>query len=414
MSFIQKWTESSLILKIIIGMILGVVLGIVVPQWSFIGFFGKVFVEALKSIAPLLVFILVASAISQAKTGVGSKFKIIIAIFLLMNFIAAVVATISCFIFPVSIHLSAASTAVSPGGLADILGEMLLKIFSNPIKSLSEGEYLGILFWSIIIGIALRMVGSDTTKDLLNDIAEVFSKIVYFIIQFAPIGVMGLVFTSVCESGLSIFSQYGELILLIVGCILIMAFIINPLISALLLKRNPFPLVFTCLKESGVTAFFSRSSAANIPINMQLCEKLGLDRDFYSVTIPLGSTINTNGAAVTIAVMTLVACHTMGIPVHFSWAILLCVVTTLAACCASGVVGGSLLLIPLTCSLFGISQDISMQVVAVGFIISVIQDSFETALNSASDVLFTAATEYYIRAKNGEPVNYLGEFSKGD
>ena len=414
MSFIQKWTESSLILKIIIGMILGVVLGIVVPQWSFIGFFGKVFVEALKSIAPLLVFILVASAISQAKTGVGSKFKIIIAIFLLMNFIAAVVATISCFIFPVSIHLSAASTAVSPGGLADILGEMLLKIFSNPIKSLSEGEYLGILFWSIIIGIALRMVGSDTTKDLLNDIAEVFSKIVYFIIQFAPIGVMGLVFTSVCESGLSIFSQYGELILLIVGCILIMAFIINPLISALLLKRNPFPLVFTCLKESGVTAFFSRSSAANIPINMQLCEKLGLDRDFYSVTIPLGSTINTNGAAVTIAVMTLVACHTMGIPVHFSWAILLCVVTTLAACCASGVVGGSLLLIPLTCSLFGISQDISMQVVAVGFIISVIQDSFETALNSASDVLFTAATEYYMRAKNDEPVNYLGEFSKGD
>ena len=414
MSFIQKWTESSLILKIIIGMILGVVLGIVVPQWSFIGFFGKVFVEALKSIAPLLVFILVASAISQAITGVGSKFKIIIAIFLLMNFIAAVVATISCFIFPVSIHLSAASTAVSPGGLADILGEMLLKIFSNPIKSLSEGEYLGILFWSIIIGIALRMVGSDTTKDLLNDIAEVFSKIVYFIIQFAPIGVMGLVFTSVCESGLSIFSQYGELILLIVGCILIMAFIINPLISALLLKRNPFPLVFTCLKESGVTAFFSRSSAANIPINMQLCEKLGLDRDFYSVTIPLGSTINTNGAAVTIAVMTLVACHTMGIPVHFSWAILLCVVTTLAACCASGVVGGSLLLIPLTCSLFGISQDISMQVVAVGFIISVIQDSFETALNSASDVLFTAATEYYVRAKNGEPVNYLGEFSKGD
>ena len=414
MSFIQKWTESSLILKIIIGMIAGVVLGIIVPQWSFIGFFGKVFVEALKSIAPLLVFILVASAISQAKTGVGSKFKIIIAIFLLMNFIAAVVATMSCFIFPVSIHLSAASTAVSPGGLADILGEMLLKIFSNPLKSLSEGEYLGILFWSIIIGIALRMVASDTTKDLLNDIAEVFSKIVYFIIQFAPIGVMGLVFTSVCESGLSIFSQYGELILLIVGCILIMAFIINPLISALLLKRNPFPLVFTCLKESGVTAFFSRSSAANIPINMQLCEKLGLDRDFYSVTIPLGSTINTNGAAVTIAVMTLVACHTMGIPVHFSWAILLCVVTTLAACCASGVVGGSLLLIPLTCSLFGISQDISMQVVAVGFIISVIQDSFETALNSASDVLFTAATEYYMRAKNGEPVNYLGEFSKGD
>lgn len=414
MNIAQKWTESSLILKIIIGLIIGAILGVIVPEWTFIGFLGEIFVSALKAIAPILVFILVASAISNAKTGIGSKFKIIVILFLLTNFIAAVVATVACLLFPVSIHLSSVSTATVPGGLGDIVSSMILQIFSNPIKSLSEGEYLGILFWSIIVGIALRMVASDTTKEVVNDIAEVFSKIVFYIIQFAPIGVMGLVFSSVSESGLSIFTQYGEVILLIVVCIAIVAFIVNPLISALLMKRNPYSLVFTCFKESGITAFFSRSSAANIPINMQLCERLGLDRDFFSITIPLGSTINTNGAAITIAVMTLVTCHTMGISVNLIGALLLCVVTTLAACCASGVVGGSLLLIPMTCSLFGIGHDVSMQVVAVGFIISVIQDSCETALNSASDVLFTAATEYYTRAKNGEPVNYLGEFGKGD
>ena len=414
MNYIQKWTESSLILKIIIGLIIGAVLGIVVPKWSFIGFLGEIFVSALKAIAPILVFILVASAISKAKTGMESKFKIIIIIFLLTNFIAAVVATAVCLLCPVGIHLSSISTATVPGGFGDIITGMILDIFSNPIKSLSEGEYLGILFWSIVIGITLKKVASEATIDFVDDIAEVFTKIVYYIIQFAPIGVMGLVFTSVSECGLSIFSQYGQIILLIVLCIAIIGFIVNPLISALLLKRNPYPLVFTCFKESGITAFFSRSSAANIPINMRLCERLGLDKDFYSITVPLGSTINTNGAAVTIAVMTLVTCHTMGIQVNLAWAILLCVVTMLAACCASGVVGGSLLLIPLTCSLFGINHDVSMQVVAVGFIISVIQDSCETALNSACDVLFTASTDYYIRAKKGEAVNYLGEFAKGD
>lgn len=414
MRFIHKWMESSLILKIVIGLIIGAVLGILVPKLPVIGFLGEIFVTALKAIAPILVFILVASAISNAKTGIGSKFKIIVAIFLLTNFIAAVIATVACFIYPVSIHLTSASTAAAPGGFGDILTEMILNIFSNPIKSLSEGEYLGILFWSIIIGIALKMVGSDATKDFINDIGEVFSRIVYYIIQFAPIGVMGLVFTSVSECGLSIFTQYGQIIFLIVACILIVGVIINPLIAAILMKRNPYKLAFTCWKESGITAFFSRSSAANIPINMRLCERLELDKDFYSVTIPLGSTINTNGAAVTIAVMTLITCYTLGVSVSLPMAILLCLVTTIAACCASGVVGGSLLLIPLTCSLFAISQDTSMQVVAVGFIISVIQDSFETAINSASDVLFTAATEYYIKAKNGEPFNYLGKLGKDD
>ena len=412
MDIISKWTESSLILKILVGVILGAILGIAVPEWSIIGFPGEIFVEALKAIAPILVFILVASAISKAKSGIGSKYGLIIIIFLATNFIAAMVAVIACYFYPVTIHLSAASNAAAPGGLGEILYDMVLNIFSNPIKSLSEGEYLSILFWSVIIGFALRMVASDATKDVIEDISDALTKVVGIIIQFAPIGVMGLVFTAVSESGISIFSQYGQLIFLIVVCMVVVAFIVNPFISFLFLRCNPYPLVLTCFRESGVTAFFSRSSAANIPINMRLCERLGLDRDFFSISIPLGSTINTNGAAITITVMTLVTCHTLGISVSLPIAIVLCVVSTLAACGASGVVGGSLLLIPMACSIFGISPDISMQAVAVGFVISIIQDSCETAVNSACDVLFTATVEYYNRAKNGEPVNYMGEFAK--
>lgn len=412
MDIVKKWTESSLILKILIGVIIGGCLGLFAPQWSIIGFLGDIFVSALKAIAPILVFVLVASAISKAKSGIGPKYRMIIIIFLLTNFIAAMVAVLMCYMFPMDIHLSAASVASAPEGLGEIMRDMILNIFSNPIKSLSEGEYLGILFWSIIIGFSLRIVASDTTKDVIEDIADSITKVVNFIIQFAPIGIMGLVFTSVSESGLGIFTEYGELLLLIVGCIVLVGLVVNPLISYLFLKRNPYPLLFTCLRDSGITAFFSRSSAANIPINMQLCERLGLDRDFFSISIPLGSTINTNGAAITITVMTIVTCYTLGISVPFSIAIVLCFVSTLAACGASGIVGGSLLLIPLACSLFGISQDISMQVVAVGFVISIVQDSFETALNSSCDVFFTAVTEYYYRAKNGEPVNYMGDFAK--
>lgn len=412
MDIVKKWTESSLILKIVIGVIVGAILGFFVPQWSVIGFVGEIFVSALKAIAPILVFVLVASAISKAKSGIGPKYRMIIIIFLLTNFIAALVAVLMCYMFPLNIYLSSASVASAPGGLGEIMRDMILNIFSNPIKSLAEGEYLGILFWSIIIGFALRIVASDATKDVIEDIADSITKVVNFIIQFAPIGIMGLVFTSVSESGLGIFTEYGQLLLLIVGCMVFVGLVINPFISFLLLKRNPYPLLLTCLRDSGITAFFSRSSAANIPINMQLCERLGIDRDFFSISIPLGSTINTNGAAITITIMTVVTCYTLGIPVPFSIALVLCVVSTLAACGASGIVGGSLLLIPLACSLFGISPDISMQVVAVGFVISVVQDSFETALNSSCDVFFTAVTEYYYRAKNGEQVNYLGDFSK--
>ena len=412
MDIVKKWTESSLILKILVGVIVGAILGFFVPQWSVIGFVGEIFVSALKAIAPILVFVLVASAISKAKSGIGPKYRMIIIIFLLTNFIAALVAVLMCYMFPLNIYLSSASVASAPEGLGEIMRDMILNIFSNPIKSLAEGEYLGILFWSIIIGFALRIVASDTTKDVIEDIADSITKVVNFIIQFAPIGIMGLVFTSVSESGLGIFTEYGQLLLLIVGCMVFVGLVINPFISFLLLKRNPYPLLLTCLRDSGITAFFSRSSAANIPINMQLCERLGLDRDFFSISIPLGSTINTNGAAITITIMTIVTCYTLGIPVPFSIALVLCVVSTLAACGASGIVGGSLLLIPIACSLFGISPDISMQVVAVGFVISVVQDSFETALNSSCDVFFTAVTEYYYRAKNGEQVDFMGDFAK--
>lgn len=410
--YVRKWTESSLILKIIIGLVIGAILGITVPKWTIIGVPGKIFVNALKAIAPILVFVLVASAISKARSGIGSRFKTVIILYLFSTFLSAMVAIIFSTLFPVSIHLSAASTATAPGGLGEVMSDMILMVFSNPIELLSQGQYLGILFWSIVFGIALKMVASDTTKDVLTDCANAVTAIVRGIIQFAPIGIMGLVFTSVSESGLGIFTQYGQLIILLVGCIAFVAFVTDPIISAVALRRNPYPLVLTCLRESGITAFFSRSSAANIPVNMQLCERLGLDRDFFSISIPLGSTINMEGAAVTITVMTLAVCHTMGISVPLPVTIVLCIISTIGACGASGVAGGSLLLIPMACSLFGIGADVAMQAVAVGFIIGVIQDSCETALNSAGDALFSATAEYHDRMKNGEPVNFLGEFAK--
>ena len=409
---INKWTESSLILKIVIGLIIGSILGVFVPNWTIIGFPGEIFVSALKAIAPILVFVLVASAISKARTGIGSRFKTVIILYLFSTFLSAMVAIIASTLFPVTIHLSDASTAAAPGGLGEVMSNMILGIFANPIGLISEGHYLGILFWSIVFGIALKNIASDSTKDVVTDCANAVTLIVRGIIQFAPIGIMGLVFTSVSESGLGIFVQYSQLILLLVGCIAFVAFVTDPIISAVALRRNPYPLVLTCLRESGITAFFTRSSAANIPVNMQLCERLGLDRDFFSISIPLGATINMEGAAVTITVMTLAVCHTMGISVPLPVTVVLCIISTVGACGASGVAGGSLLLIPMACSLFGIPADVSMQAVAVGFIIGVIQDSCETALNSAGDALFSATAEYHDRRVNGEPVNFLGEFAK--
>lgn len=410
--YIEMWTESSLVLKIIIGLIIGAILGIAVPQLKIIGFLGELFVSALKAIAPILVFVLVISAISKAKEGIGAKFKTVIILYLFSTFLSAMVAIIASTIFPVTIHLTNASTQAAPGGLNDVLGDMILGAVSNPIYLLTQGQFLGILLWSIIFGIAIKRVASDTTKNAIADYANAVTLIVQGIIQCAPIGIMGLVFTSVSESGIGIFAEYGQLIALLVGCIAFVAFVTDPIISAIATRRNPYPLVFTCLRESGITAFFSRSSAANIPVNMTLCERLGLDKDFYSISIPLGSTINMEGAAVTITVMTLAVCHTIGLSVPLHVTIVLCIIATVGACGASGVAGGSLLLIPMACSLFGISADVSMQAVAVGFIIGVIQDSCETALNSAGDALFSATAEYHDRMKNGEAVNYLGEFAK--
>lgn len=412
MDIIRKWTESSLILKILIGIVIGVALGVFAPGFKFIGFLGEVFVSALKAIAPILVFVLVASALSKAKGGIGSRFRTVIILYLFSTFLSAMVAIIASTLFPVTMHLTAASTAAAPQDLGKVMSDMILAVFTNPIELLATGQYLGILFWSVVFGIALKMVASDTTKDVLNDLADAVTKIVQAIIQCAPIGILGLVFTSVSESGLSIFTQYGYLILLLVGCMAFVAFVTDPILVTVALRRNPYPLVITCLKESGITAFFSRSSAANIPVNMQLCERLGLDRDFFSISIPLGATINMEGAAITITVMTLAVCHTMGISTLLPLTIALCIISTLAACGASGIAGGSLLLIPMACSLFGISPDVSMQAVAVGFIIGVIQDSCETALDSAGDALFTATAEYHERMANGEPVNFMGEFAK--
>ena len=411
-NIVDKWTHSSLILKIVIGLIIGAVLGILVPDWEIIGFPGEIFVSALKAIAPILVFVLVASAISKARSGIGSRFKTVIILYLFSTFLSAMVAIIASTMFPVTIHLSAASNATAPTGLGGVMSDMALMVFSNPVDLLAEGQYLGILFWSIVFGIALKMVASDTTKDVITDLADAVTLIVRGIIQFAPIGIMGLVFTSVSQSGIGIFTEYGQLILLLVGCIAFVAFVTDPIISAVALRRNPYQLVFTCLRESGITAFFSRSSAANIPVNMRLCERLGLDRDFFSISIPLGATINMEGAAITITVMTLAVCHTMGIHVPLPVTIILCIISTIGACGASGVAGGSLLLIPMACSLFGISADVAMQAVAVGFIIGVIQDSCETALNSAGDALFSATAEYHDRAKRGEDMKFLGEFAK--
>ena len=411
-NIVDKWTHSSLILKIVIGLIIGAVLGILVPDWEIIGFPGEIFVSALKAIAPILVFVLVASAISKARGGIGSRFKTVIILYLFSTFLSAMVAIIASTMFPVTIHLSAASNATAPTGLGGVMSDMALMVFSNPVDLLAEGQYLGILFWSIVFGIALKMVASDTTKDVITDLADAVTLIVRGIIQFAPIGIMGLVFTSVSQSGIGIFTEYGQLILLLVGCIAFVAFVTDPIISAVALRKNPYQLVFTCLRESGITAFFSRSSAANIPVNMRLCERLGLDRDFFSISIPLGATINMEGAAITITVMTLAVCHTMGIHVPLPVTIILCIISTIGACGASGVAGGSLLLIPMACSLFGISADVAMQAVAVGFIIGVIQDSCETALNSAGDALFSATAEYHDRAKRGEDMKFLGEFAK--
>lgn len=396
---LEKWTSVSLVLRIIVGLVVGAVLGIAVPQWTGIAILGRVFVSALKAIAPVLVAVLVASSIAKAGGGLGPRFRTVISRYMLSTFIAAILAVVGSFLFPVSLDLTDAAEGSAPGSLADVFTVLLTSIVENPVSAVANANYIGILFWSIIIGIALKLKASEKTISVVHDFSEVITLSVKWVIQFAPFGILGLVFSSVSESGVEVFVSYGHLLLLLVGCMLANTLISNPFISFLMLKKNPYPLLFTCLKESGLNAFFTRSSAANIPINMALCKKLGLDEEFYSVSIPLGATINMDGAAVTITVMTLAVTHTMGIEVTFGAALFLCVIAALGACGTSGVAGGSLLLIPMACSFFGVSNDIAMQAVAVGFIIGVVQDSVETALNSSGDVFFTATAEYYERMK---------------
>ncbi len=399
---VKCYNETSLIIRIAIGLAVGIVLALAVPGVEWIGFLGDIFVGALKAIAPVLVFVLVTASLCRGREKLGRKFRTVIFLYVISTFLAAVVSVIASFIFPVSIKLTQGAEAdVIPSGLPEIMKNLLLGMVANPLQSLADGKYLGILFWAAFLGLALKNTASDTTKTFFANSADAVSMVVRWIINLAPFGILGLVYSSISSNGMSIFVDYGALLLLLVGCMLTVALIIDPLIAFIALGRNPYPLVFRCLKQSGVTAFFTRSSAANIPINMELCEELGLDSEMYSVSIPLGATINMDGAAVTITVLTLAAANTMGINVTFGSALLLSFIAALAACGASGVAGGSLLLIPMACSLFGIPQDVAMQVVGVGFIIGVIQDSVETALNSSGDVMFAATAEFMQWKKEG-------------
>ena len=403
----NKWTEIALVKRILVGLVLGAILGLTVPGATGISILGDVFVSALKAIAPLLVFFLVISSLCNAGNSHGGVIKTVIILYMFSTVLAAVIAVFASMAFPVKLTLAtaAATDAAAPQGIAEVLNNLLLNVVANPVSSLVNANYIGILTWAILLGLAFR-AANDMTKNVLNDIANGTSAVVSWIINMAPFGIFGLVFNTVSTNGLEIFTTYGKLLALLVGCMLFIYFVTNPLLVYWCIRKNPYPLIFHCLKRSALTAFFTRSSAANIPVNMKVCEDMGLDRDTYSVTIPLGATINMDGAAITITVMTMATAFTLGIHVDIPTAIILSLLAALSACGASGVAGGSLLLIPMACSLFGISDDISMQVVAVGFIIGVIQDSVETALNSSSDLLLSASAEFRQWRLEGKEIKF--------
>ncbi len=403
----NKWTEIALVKRILVGLVLGAILGLTVPGATGISILGDVFVSALKAIAPLLVFFLVISSLCNAGNSHGGVIKTVIILYMFSTVLAAVIAVFASMAFPVKLTLAtaAATDTAAPQGIAEVLNNLLLNVVANPVSSLVNANYVGILTWAILLGLAFR-AANDMTKNVLNDIANGTSAVVSWIINMAPFGIFGLVFNTVSTNGLEIFTTYGKLLALLVGCMLFIYFVTNPLLVYWCIRKNPYPLIFHCLKKSALTAFFTRSSAANIPVNMKVCEEMGLDRDTYSVTIPLGATINMDGAAITITVMTMATAFTLGIHVDIPTAIILSLLAALSACGASGVAGGSLLLIPMACSLFGISDDISMQVVAVGFIIGVIQDSVETALNSSSDLLLSASAEFRQWRLEGKEIKF--------
>lgn len=399
---INKWNRVGLIKRIILGLVVGIVLALTLPNTAKpISIFGTLFVGALKAVAPMLVLFLVSSAISNHKSGQKTNMGSIILLYLVGTLSAAVVATLASFMFPVELILgTGAENFTPPGDISQVLKTLLLNVVDNPVKALYNANYIGILSWAVVLGLALKN-SSESTKSMLTNVSDALSQIVKWIIGFAPLGIMGLVFDAVVVGGIESLNTYRNLLLVLVGSMLFVAFIVNPIITFICIHKNPYPLVLKCLKDSGITAFFTRSSAANIPVNMSLCEELGLDKDTYGVSIPLGATINMAGAAITISILTLATVHTLDIQVDIPMAILLSVVSAVSACGASGVAGGSLLLIPLACSLFGIPNDVAMQVVGVGFIVGVIQDSCETALNSSTDVLFTAASEFRQWRKEG-------------
>ncbi len=386
--------KISLVQGILIGLAIGIVLGLAAPQLTVLSIAGELFVGALRAVAPVLVLFLVMGALARQKEGKQSNMQRVIFLYLLGTFTAGCVAVAASFLFPVTLTLAEGVTDVAPpGGIGEVLRSLLLNLVANPVDALANANYIGILAWAVLLGIALRRA-SEGTKRGIEQVGDAISQVVRWVIGCAPLGVCGLVFTTISQYGLEALVEYGRLILLLVGSMVFVALVVNPLITFLFLRQNPYPLVFKCLKDSGITAFFTRSSAANIPVNLRLCQELGLDEDTYAVSIPLGATINMGGAAVTISVLALAAAHTMGIAVDIPTAIILCVLSAVSACGASGVAGGSLLLVPLACSLFGIPNDVAMQVVGVGFIVGVIQDSCETAINSSTDVLYTAVAEW--------------------
>jgi serine/threonine transporter len=398
-----KWNQVSLVKRILVGLIVGGVLALTIPDATkWVSIFGSLFVGALKAVAPILVLFLVMNALSRHKKGQKTNMKSIIGLYAVGTTLAGLVGVVASFIFPVSLTLTTTAEDVAPpGGILEVLQTLLFNIVTNPVDALINANYIGILTWAIVLGIALRHA-TESTKDMIANFSDAISQIVKWVINLAPIGIMGLVYDAISTNGLSALLGYGKLLIVLLGCMFFVALVINPLIAFISFRKNPYPLVLKTLRESGLTAFFTRSSAANIPVNMRLCKELDLDEDTYSVSIPLGATVNMAGAAVTISVLTLAAVHTLGIEVDLATALILVVLSAISAAGASGVAGGSLLLIPLASSLFGISNDIAMQVVGVGFIIGVLQDSCETALNSSSDVLFTATAEYAKKRKEGK------------
>lgn len=407
-SIVKLWTKLGLIQRILIGMGVGIILGLTVPQFSVIAILGNMFVGALKAIAPILVFVLVMSSLASAKSGTKSNMRSVISLYALGTLASAFIAVAASNFFPVKLALSSklgVEAAEVTTNIGEVLKTLLMNLVTNPVAALVNANYIGILSWAVILGIALKHTSQGTKKGL-SDISDAVSQVVKWVINCAPFGILGLVFSTIAETGIAGFATYGNLLLVLVSCMLGVAFILNPLIVFMMIKQNPYPLVFKCLKESAITAFFTRSSAANIPVNMELAKKLGLDEDTYSVSIPLGATVNMAGAAITITIMSLAAVHTLGISVDLPTMLVLSVLASVAAAGTSGVAGGSLMLIPLACSLFGISNDIAMQVVGIGFIIGVVQDSCETALNSSTDILFTAAAEFKLWKKSGKALPF--------